>query len=30
LVSVDRILEIKKKWLSNDVGDDSGVNIGIH
>jgi beta-N-acetylhexosaminidase len=30
LVSVDRILEIKKKWLSNDVGDDSGVNISIH
>jgi beta-N-acetylhexosaminidase len=29
-MSIDRILEIKKKWLSNDVGDDSGVNIGIH
>jgi beta-N-acetylhexosaminidase len=30
LVSIERILEIKKKWLSNDVSGDSGINIGIH
>jgi beta-N-acetylhexosaminidase len=30
MTSIERILEIKKKWLSNNVSDDPGVNIGIH
>jgi beta-N-acetylhexosaminidase len=30
LVSTERIMEIKNKWLSNDVSSNSGINIGIH